>query len=121
MHFTVPFADLVCLYQGALCLCHPSFIEGWGVSLTEAMAAGFPVLTLSTLFVPEVTAGAAELVDPLSVASFAQGLRRLGSDEAPRSELRTPELARLGELSWAQHAEQTAYVIAGTLRTARWR
>ena len=116
---TVPFADLVRLYQGALCLCHPSFVEGWGMPLTEAMAAGCPVLTSSTSCMPEVTAGAAELVDPRSVASIAKGLRCLGSDEARRSELRTAGLARARELSWERHAARTADVIAGILRPPR--
>src|SRR5262249_4250866 len=55
-------ADLLALYRGALCLLHPSWIEGWGMPISEAMGAGCPVVTSDRSAMPEVAGGAALLV-----------------------------------------------------------
>jgi glycosyltransferase involved in cell wall biosynthesis len=108
---TIPFVDLVRLLQSALCLCHPSFFEGWGMPLTEAQAAGCPVLTSNQSCMPEVTGGAAWFVDPSSISSIASGLRELAHDEGLRRDLRRRGLERAASLCWAKHAELTADVI----------
>jgi glycosyltransferase involved in cell wall biosynthesis len=108
---TIPFGDLVQLLQSALCLCHPSFFEGWGMPLTEAQAAGCPVVTSNQSCMPEVTGGAARFVDPSSSLSIAAGLRDLAEDDALRHDLRVRGLARAAELCWGKHVALTAEVI----------
>lgn len=112
---TLPFADLIALMRGALCLCHPSFVEGWGMPITEALAAGCPVLTSSTSCMPEVTGGAAELVDPASPHSIALGLRRLAAEPERREALRILGLSRAAQLSWERNAADTARVLRRVL------
>lgn len=112
---TLPFADLVALLRGALCLCHPSFVEGWGMPITEALAAGCPVLTSHTSCMPEVTGGAAELVDPASPPAIALGLRRLADEPERREALRILGRTRAAQLSWAQTAARTADVLRHVL------
>lgn len=112
---TVPFADLVALFRGAICLCHPSFVEGWGMPITEALAAGCPVLTSTTSCMPEVSGGAAELVDPGSAHAIALGLRKLASEPERREALRVLGLTRAAQLSWDKNAAAAAVVFARVL------
>ncbi|MCU1260311.1 MAG: glycosyl transferase, group 1, partial [Bryobacterales bacterium] len=55
------------LVAGAAVFAYPSLYEGFGFPVAQAMAAGVPVLTSNVSSLPEVTAGSALLVDPLSV------------------------------------------------------
>lgn len=112
---TLPFGDLLALLRGAICLCHPSFVEGWGMPITEALAAGCPVLTSTTSCMPEVTGGAAELVEPTSTHSIALGLRRLASEPERREALRVLGLSRAAQLLWTNTAARTAEVFAQVL------
>jgi glycosyltransferase involved in cell wall biosynthesis len=68
--------QLVSLYAGASCLAIPSLHEGFGLPALEAMAAGTAVVASRIGALPEVTGGAAVLVDPLDTADIADGLER---------------------------------------------
>lgn len=68
------------LYRGALALLHPSLCEGFGLPLLEAMACGCPVVTSDRSAMPEVTGGAALLVDPEDPRSIGAALRRIASE-----------------------------------------
>ena len=104
----VPSVDreaLVRLYNGALALAHPSLMEGFGNPLAEAMACGCPVVTSDRSAMPEVTGGAALLVDPTDVDAIAAALRRVATEPALAADLRARGLARAAQLSWRAFAE----------------
>jgi glycosyltransferase involved in cell wall biosynthesis len=109
VHFVanIPFDDLRALMWGALCLCHPSHTEGFGLPVAEAMGAGLPVLTSNVSSLPEVTGGAALHVDPHDDRAIAKGLRWLANDARLRASLRASGLMRAQELSWRKTAERT--------------
>ena len=65
---------LPALYSGALGLVYPSLYEGFGLPPLEAMACGTPVITSDTTSLPEVTGGAALLVDPLDESAIAAAI-----------------------------------------------
>lgn len=69
-------AQLVSLYAGSSCLAIPSLHEGFGLPALEAMAVGTAVVASGVGALPEVTAGAAVIVDPLDVGNIADGLER---------------------------------------------
>lgn len=106
----LPFADLVALYNGAICLCHPSLQEGYGLPPAEALAAGCPVITSNCSSMPEVSQDAARYVDPTDVEEIARALRELAGDEALRAELRTRGLARAKELDWKELAAKSVAI-----------
>jgi glycosyltransferase involved in cell wall biosynthesis len=113
----VPDEDLAALYQGAAVFAYPALWEGFGLPVLEAMASGVPVLTSATSSLREIAEGAAWLVDPLSVASIADGLRQLLCDETLRAKLRQLGLERARQFSWRQTAEATLRVYEQVTRT----
>ena len=113
---SVPQADLPALYCGAAVFAYPSFGEGFGLPVAEAMACGAPVVASTAPAVPEVAGGAALLVDPADTAGLAAALRRVITDPALAAALRRKGLARAGELTWdaAVSLAVTAYRRVGS-------
>ena len=99
-------ADLPSVYSLADLFAFPSLYEGFGIPLIEAMACGCPIVTADTCAPPEVTDGAAVLVDPMRVDDIAQGMRRLIFDEGLRARLMARGLQRAADFSWEKCATQ---------------
>jgi glycosyltransferase involved in cell wall biosynthesis len=102
-------ADKPALLAAATVLAYPSLWEGFGLPVLEAMTQGTPVVTSAGTSTEEVAGGAAVLVDPRSVASIGDGIRRALVD-APS--LREAGLRRAAQLSWDRHVEQTVLAYA---------
>lgn len=98
---------LQALYAGAAMFAYPSLYEGFGLPVVEAFAAGAPVLTSRRSSLPEVAAGAAVEVDPLSVEALAEGLEQLLCDSRLAQRCRERGLARAAQLSWSACVENT--------------
>ncbi|MCJ8277327.1 MAG: glycosyltransferase, partial [Bdellovibrionales bacterium] len=92
--------------RGAIAFLFPSFYEGFGIPSLEAMAMGCRVLTSDRGAMKEVAGEAAYLVDPLSVESIAEGLRKLESDSELRSNLKIKGLDRVSQFTWNAAAER---------------
>jgi glycosyltransferase involved in cell wall biosynthesis len=75
------------LLDRADALAYISRFEGFGLPPLEAMAASTPVLAGDAAAIPEVTGGAALLVDPDDDEAVTAGLRRILTDEDLRAEL----------------------------------
>jgi glycosyltransferase involved in cell wall biosynthesis len=101
----VPDGDLPALYSGAACAAIVSLYEGFGMPALEALACGAPLLASNRGSLPEITAGAALTVDPLSVESIARGLEAMLRDSG--ADRRTRGLARAASFSWDAAAFQT--------------
>jgi len=69
-------ADLANAYAGAVAYCYPSYEEGFGLPVLEAMSVGTPVITSNCSCLSEVAGPSAILVDPYSVESIADGMRQ---------------------------------------------
>jgi glycosyltransferase involved in cell wall biosynthesis len=106
-------AELPAFYGGALAFAFPSLWEGFGLPALEAMAAGAPVVASNRGALPEVTGGAALLVDP-TPRPLAEALEQLLTDPALRERLRQAGLVRAAQFSW----ERTARETLGVYRTA---
>lgn len=70
-------AELHGLYAGAAVFAYPSLIEGLGLPLLEAMAAGVPVVASDIAVFREVAGDAAVLVDPADSAAWARAVLAL--------------------------------------------
>jgi glycosyltransferase involved in cell wall biosynthesis len=103
----VPESQLPGLTAGATMLAYPSLYEGFGFPVAQAMAARVAVLTSNSSCLPEVTAGGALLVDPLSPAEIAAGLTRLLTSESERSRLALLGRKRAEQYRWEECATRT--------------
>ena len=103
------------LYARASIFAFPSLDEGFGMPVLEAMARGVAVLTSNRSALPEVSGGAALLVDAAEVESIARGLHSLMQDEGLRADLVRKGLAHSGQFNWEKAIEQTWEVYRETL------
>jgi glycosyltransferase involved in cell wall biosynthesis len=103
----VPEVDLPRLIAGAAAFAYPSLYEGFGFPVVQAMAAGTPVITSNTSCLPEITGGAALLVDPRSPAEIAAALTKLLESETLRRELAARGRERATVFRWDRCAEES--------------
>ncbi len=102
-----PQAELPALYSAAAAFVFPTLWEGFGLPVVEAMACGTPVITSDIACLPEITDGAALLIDPESIVDLAAAMHRVHSDSALHSDLRARGLARAGCFDWNHTARAT--------------
>jgi glycosyltransferase involved in cell wall biosynthesis len=103
----VPDEQLVSLYAYSSCLAIPSLHEGFGLPAMEAMAAGTAVVAANRAALPDVTGGAAVLVDPLDPGDIADGLERAITERDRFVELGR---RRVAAFTWERTAALTAEV-----------
>jgi glycosyltransferase involved in cell wall biosynthesis len=102
---------LVAFYQMAEALLLPSLFESFGMPILEAMASGCPVVTSNCYGSKEISGGAALLVDPLSVDSIAEGIRRAVTQPQVRQELIDKGHERAQLFTWQRCARQTLDIL----------
>jgi len=109
-------ARLVPLYQAASVFLFPSFEEGFGIPVLEALANGVPVVTSNTSSMPEVGGDAALYVNPHDPAEIADTVVQAAEDFPLRATLIQKGLARAREFTWRRTAEATLAVYDEILR-----
>jgi glycosyltransferase involved in cell wall biosynthesis len=99
--------QLLALYRHAECAALVSLHEGFGLPILEGMAAGAPVVASNVAALPEVSGGAAVLVDPLSVDSIADGIEAAIAD---RASLIAAGARHAAQFTWERTADLTMSV-----------
>ena len=102
--------DLWNQYRLATALLFPSFHEGFGFPILEAMAAELPVLTSNRGAMAEVGGDCSLLVDPENPQEIAAKLATLAWDRPVVEDLRVRGLARARDWTWEKTAHLTSEV-----------
>ena len=112
VHFTgfVEDADLVQIYGACDLFVFPSFYEGFGLPILEAMACGRAVASSDTTAMPEVADGAAILFNPESADQIVRAIRDILLDAELRQRLERLGSQRATAFSWERAAERTLEV-----------
>ncbi|WP_232210368.1 glycosyltransferase family 4 protein [Nitrococcus mobilis] len=97
--------DLITLLQNAKALLLPSFEEGWGIPVAEALTLGTPVLCSDIPALRECSQGAAILLDPLDSAAWREAIRTMASAHTTNTVTYTPH-------RWPEHLEGLASACA---------
>jgi glycosyltransferase involved in cell wall biosynthesis len=112
IHFTgwIGDEDLRRFYCAADLFVYPSFYEGFGLPILEAMACGRAVLCSNTSAMPEVANSAGILFNPYSVPEIARAIRDVLLDSELRSRMERLGLKRAAAFSWNRTAQRTLSV-----------
>ncbi len=97
--------DLDAVYALATVFAFPSFDEGFGLPVLEAMAQGTAVVTSRATATEEAAGGASVLVDPHDTDSIRAGLVGVLDDPNVRADREAAGLIRAAGASWEQTAD----------------
>jgi len=106
----IPSDELPDLIAGAKAFVMPSFWEGFGIPVLEAMACGTPVIVSNSSSLPEVAGKAGILVDPYSVDQIEQAIRTIISDKKLHQKYLELGLLQVEKFSWEKMAKTTLKV-----------
>jgi glycosyltransferase involved in cell wall biosynthesis len=108
IHFTghLPQQELTQVMGAASCFVYVPYFEGFGMPLTEAMAAGVPIVAGNKSCLPEIAQEAAFYVDPFDVQSIAAGILHVIEDPKKQAELIQQGLNRVKDFNWDRAAKQ---------------
>lgn len=98
--------DLLGLYNICRLMAFPSWHEGFGLPVLEAMKCGAPVICGNRSSLPEVIGLADAMFDPFDVKSISEKLSQALEDEAFRTRLQDHGLKRAKIFSWDESAKK---------------
>jgi glycosyltransferase involved in cell wall biosynthesis len=102
--------DLPAIYQGSCMLWFPSFSEGFGLPIIEAMASGVPVITSATSCMPEIAGDAAIFIDPNVPSTIADAAQLILSDNTFANQLSIAGKLRASLFTWDMATKKTIAV-----------
>jgi len=106
----VPDKDLVVIYNLADLFVYPSFYEGFGFPVLEAMSCGVPVISSNTSSLPEVCGDAGIMVNPYDNEQLAETILKVLKDQFLRNKMITEGLKQTKKFSWENTTKQTLSV-----------
>lgn len=98
---------LACLYNEAKLLLFPSFYEGFGLPLVEAMACGCPIVASNRTSIPEVVEDVALLINPSCINEMVKATSRILKDNNLSQGMSKKGLKRSKLFSWDKAAKET--------------
>jgi glycosyltransferase involved in cell wall biosynthesis len=109
IHFTgfVNDEELLQLYNACELFVFPSFYEGFGMPILEAMACGRAVACSNTSAMPEVANATALLFDPESTEQMTRAIRDIVLDGQLRQRMERLGQQRASLFTWERTARQT--------------
>lgn len=103
--------DLPALYRNAAVFVYPSFYEGFGLPVLEAMNQGTPVITAKTSSLPEVGSDSVLYCNPNDVDDLAMVLKNVLTNNHLQAALSLKGVERAKHFSWNKFTEKTLNII----------
>lgn len=117
-HNALPDDDMVRMLRGARALLLPSFAEGFGFPVIEALALGVPVLCSDIAALRETGGSVPEYLDPLDGLGWRAAVLDYAPQRSPRREAQLERLAGWQPPRWEDHFSMVDRFIAVNLVTA---
>ncbi len=111
----IALSDLVGVYNLAAVYLQPSFAEGFGLGVLEAMACGCPVVTSNTSSLPELVKDAAILVNPNDSLEISKSIIKFINDINIRNNFIERGLKRVKNFTWKKCAQETVKIYRNIL------
>jgi len=106
------YQELPIVISNAIALVFPTFWEGFGLTVLEAMACGTPVITSNLASLPEITGNAAILINPYDSTAITNAMIDITRDEQKRSQLSQLSIKQAQKFSWEKTGLATKEVLA---------
>ena len=103
--------NLLLILQNAFAMVYPSFFEGFGIPIIEAMSFGIPVISSNVSSMPEVAGNAAILVNPNDTVEIANAMNEMVMNEKLRNELIQKGKERAQYFDWDISAKKIVEII----------
>lgn len=97
--------DLPAIYSQCRLFLYPSLRESFGIPMLEAMRCGAPVITSNTSSMPEVSGGAALIIDPYKPEEITEAMQQLMTQNELRNTLIEKGYLQANKFSWKAMAE----------------
>ena len=101
----IEYKDMPQLYRCASLYAFPSFFEGFGIPLVEAMACAVPCICSNCSSLAEIAEGAALTFDPAAPEDIAKAITRVLDDETLASQMSGKGLDKLQLFNWERHVK----------------
>lgn len=111
----VPDEDLPVIYNLATIYCQPSYAEGFGLPLIQAMQSGCPIAFSRDTCLPEIMSNCGISFNPRSVSDISSALKKLWLNPNLRQEYQKCGLQRSKNFKWNNTAKQTLLVYKSLL------
>ena len=108
-------SHLAKLYRCCVAFVYPSYYEGFGIPLLEAMACGTAIIASNCSSIPEVVGDAAVLFEPSDTNSLAEALFFMLNHPAKRSDFISKGNERAKTFSWEKTVAKTVHVYRSLL------
>ncbi len=111
--------EIVRLIQGARAVLLPSFAEGYGLPVAEALGLGTPVICSDLPALREIGGGVPEYLDPLDGLAWRQTILDYAQPASPRRQMQCERMRGWAAPRWENHFEQVTVILENLVKPGR--
>ncbi|MFD0697831.1 glycosyltransferase family 4 protein [Paenibacillus sp. GCM10027628] len=105
-------SELPVLLQGSEAFVFPSYYEGFGLPLIEAMSLGVPIISSNRGSLPEIGGEACYYFDPYDANNMSRIINDVLCDTGLREEMSEQGRRRASEFTWREHSNRLIRILS---------